>query len=74
MARLETYVCDGCGAIKKEVNHWWNVRVGDHYQTKSPVMEIQTHRHPTSDITLCGIECVQKFASQWMAGLTGDIK
>ena len=70
MARLDTYTCDepGCLAIKKEANHWWDVR--EVMSDGRPTLEIQEHQDSTLGRTFCGIEHAAKFVSQWMASLS----
>lgn len=62
MARLSTYKCDECGALKKETNGWWLV---------DPVpgaIVVRIWNHPQLDDMkhLCGIECTQRFIARWM--------
>jgi hypothetical protein len=73
MARLETYTCDECPAIKRETNRWFNVTPTIECVTGRPVLILAGHVHPLpkpGTKTFCGIECVQKFVSKWMAGLS----
>lgn len=69
MARLETYTCDGCNAIKKDANHWWDVLVITERSGLGDRLNIMAHCDPAPPNTqqMCGIECAQKFIAQWMA-------
>ena len=31
MAKSIKYTCDGCGAERKEANHWWRVLTGSYF-------------------------------------------
>ena len=66
MSQFDAYKCDECGAIKGDVNHWWQfVRV------PGPRIVIFGWDCPVRDENaaalvkhLCGIECVMKTVSR----------
>jgi hypothetical protein len=66
------YVCDGCGAPKREVNQWWIVFRGAIFQIcawDEETAEDTAARH------MCSQTCASKELSQWMAErLTADMK
>ena len=71
--KLETFRCDleGCGKLKMEANHWWSIEIIQN-PGGTPQLRIIPHKLwvEPSDYALkdfCGIECVQKFVSRWMA-------
>lgn len=62
MAHKTTYYCDGCGAEKKEVNHWW---IADDHK------EFVIFPFDPIDIAVdsklyCGQSCVLKAVSEYM--------
>jgi hypothetical protein len=81
MPVIKQYKCDGCGAEKREANHWWAVTVqqidtralgGEDDAIPAFVLtELQRAEYCDIDITavLCGQECVAKRASEFMGEL-----
>lgn len=76
MPVIKQYKCDGCGAEKREANHWWALSVvaGVLYlQTFDQRMQSLIHLPPRqrelvedgAEI-LCGQECVTKKISEFM--------
>ena len=66
MAKLETFVCDGCGVTKKDVNHWWRVGTFGQSILIVPLDTKPVHRRYTVK-DYCGIGCTQKAVSRRMS-------
>ncbi len=66
MARVNTYRCDGCGALKGAANEWWMVGTG------TAGIEIWRWSDDRAQgagerwLHMCGRECVQKLIERWM--------
>ncbi len=64
--------CAVCGALKRDVNHWWLVSVADGAVavlavTKwHPTLAAFSGRRPT-----CGHNCTQKLVERWL--ITGSL-
>lgn len=68
MPIIKQYKCDGCGALKKEANRWWVLRVAN---TETILMTIERGEQISiaeGDLILCGQDCVSKKNSEWMGG------
>lgn len=66
--KIHQTVCDVCGAVKKETNHWFKVDV------LSGFFRIVSTRNAKEGKDICGQECASKLLSQWMATGTIDSK
>ncbi len=65
MAAKTQYVCDGCGAVKGETNHWYSVAQGTGVFTVRPwsfADKLDERSH------FCGASCVQKALSKFLVG------
>jgi hypothetical protein len=73
MARLPTpYVCDYCGAQKRETNHWWLLR--RYTSDGQEVFELASwNEHAAAAAEgvehICGQECAQKALAKYMASV-----
>jgi len=67
MAKVDTYCCDECSALKKEVNHWWDIDISVHADGE-PYLMLRQHSNvvdaPTKNF--CCIEHAQKAIARWM--------
>ena len=64
--KVETYKCDGCGALKREVNHWWKLRVvGETYKVLT-IFPASADQLPCDDdaADFCGTACLLKKISE----------
>lgn len=68
MATVEIIQCDECGAVKKEVNHWFKAFAAS---TNASLMFFQWLQN-SPGIDLCGQECATKVLQRWMA--TGKLE
>lgn len=80
--KIHQTVCDVCGAVKGESNHWFKAVIitdekGDPANASprsyplSPAFAIRAAKDYASGKDLCGQACAAKLLSQWMA--TGEI-
>lgn len=65
MPVFKSYQCDGCGAEKREANHWWVIAVEAGVLHLVPLDRAGTHKWDGFEI-LCGQECVSKKVSEFM--------
>lgn len=65
MAYRETYICDTCGKVKGETNHWWIAGEGSAFFLY-PFVEDEAHVIST----YCSQECVHKAMDRWMESVT----
>lgn len=81
MAELNTFVCDVCGAQKRDVNHWWVVWTEsgefrcaefDSDTWKGLKDGLARHQSLTSLAIACGEEDVQTLFSRWLQTRTFD--
>jgi len=64
MAKVDTYQCDGCGAQKGNLNHWFRLGVQD--------VSLGIYTWAGGDATdddkhFCSDECVIKAVQQWLS-------
>jgi hypothetical protein len=65
MAQQVQYICDGCGKVKGEANHWFAALIWDSafwIRTWADRDKLDSPQH------FCGAECVQKRVSEFMGG------
>jgi hypothetical protein len=79
MSELRTWKCDGCGALKKDVNHWWMLQrfiEGAINVLVLPWDEKAAAESAASQHTkhACGRECAHKLLDQWMNEIAADQK
>ncbi len=67
-----TYICDICGAKRKEANHWFSARLGYARGTPSSVTFQRWEDSDEHDSHLCGQECVHKMLDKWMSEPTSS--
>jgi hypothetical protein len=61
MAVVTKYICDGCGAEKGLVNHWWMT------WENGVIWEVMTFDETRIfHLAYCGESCVSKAFSEWM--------
>jgi len=65
-------LCDGCGAVKQQTNHWWIIEslvAGREENAKSYLQirpwEQDWQNNDAKDV--CGERCVSIFVSRWVA-------
>lgn len=56
-----TYYCDGCGTEKRDVNHWWGIKIDTSGWT---VRQFQVGGSNTN--ILCGQRCVIAAVTKYM--------
>jgi hypothetical protein len=70
MARVQSVVCDGCGKVKGDTNHWWKVLVDENpkgpYLALTPLDSNWLSGDWTQIFDLCGQACVISKLSEWM--------
>ena len=62
----ETVTCDGCGATKREVNHWFRAQVLSSGGYAVWPWEAQRLVGDRLEQHFCGTDCVLKFAHEQM--------
>ena len=77
MSKLETVVCDVCGAQKREVNRWWRVAITLRNERKAHlgtflVTPAEAGIEGDEIVDACGQTCVGKLVQRWMA--TGTLE
>lgn len=65
MAKLETYICDVCGATKGAENGWWQLDTTGPVLMLSPFGKMPT----TRALDLCGQPCVLRKVEEFMGGV-----
>jgi hypothetical protein len=64
-------VCDGCGTVKKEANHWYIVEYTDHAEAKVRPMAHSPIDCEAKDLKYyCGRRCVAESLDRWMDRLS----
>ncbi len=62
--KVDTYKCDGCGAVKADRNHWFLVESGDtHFTSRAwdyPQGNIEDDDH------FCGGSCLLAAFQKWL--------
>jgi hypothetical protein len=72
VAKLETYVCDVCGATKGVENGWWQLLVqrrvesGHQQLILAPFGELSSR---LDAVDLCGQPCVLRKVEEFMTGV-----
>ena len=72
MAIIRQYKCDGCGAEKREANHWWAMVVAGGELRLTTLERFESAFMARQDpwkyaaIILCGQSCVSKTVSAFM--------
>jgi hypothetical protein len=64
VARVQSIVCDGCGKVKGETNHWYMVSNIDDEFVLTRWIEADQDSYSVSH--LCGQACVISKLSEWM--------
>ena len=66
--RAQVYICDGCGAQKRETNRWY-LAVAQMSNTSPSVRTLAiyewTENHYEECKHYCGINCLQRALSAW---------
>jgi hypothetical protein len=70
MPIITQVICDGCGAVKREVNHWYALTTNDHNANLEP-LDIALQNTSTPPMTgnqkiFCGRLCVMEALGHWM--------
>jgi hypothetical protein len=65
--RSTQIVCDECGAVKKEANHWWQAQI-DRLVVLAPIELALIPADGAVNLDLCSESCVQKTVSKYMRG------
>ena len=68
MSRPVQIVCDGCGKVKQQSNHWWIVAV-----EPQALLVASDDLRPQiqAQFDFCGTECALKFISEHMGKQAG---
>jgi hypothetical protein len=64
-----TYVCDVCGAIRKDADHWflaWSIANGRMTLAPWDVPQSPGHRNQPHTKHLCGRECLHSIIGKWV--------
>jgi hypothetical protein len=63
--RKEQVICDVCGKLKQDTNHWFVITVIDNGdKMRSVILTTGSERNNTESIDLCGESCVLKKVSE----------
>ena len=73
MAVLKTYVCDCCGAIKKESNSWYVIITTDYpeFMTLTTFEAAKRRSIGYPRVDLCSRQCVAKRVEQFLEAASG---
>ncbi len=64
-------VCDGCGRVKKEANHWYTLEcIGTSEAKVRPMGSSPTPMDAQGFKYLCGRRCIAESLDRWMDGLS----
>ena len=64
-------VCDGCGVVKKEANHWYLLEFVGMSEAKVRPMGLSPAAVNAQDVKyLCGRRCVAQSLDRWMDRLS----
>jgi len=76
MSRPTQVVCDGCGKVKQDVNHWWVVAQLTHNSQRPkgafvvwPMQDIELYE-AYEPMDFCGQDCALKFISEQMGKMS----
>lgn len=68
VAETRTFTCDGCGAVKKESNHWWKLAVESEVLLLARWDETGwLNREDTPVAHVCGRACALKKVEEFMS-------
>ena len=63
-------ICDGCQAVKREVNHWYAMTIteqGAHLQSLDDALRLSWDKRESSEIQyFCGRSCTLTAVGSWM--------
>jgi hypothetical protein len=65
VARKEIVTCDGCGAERKEANHWWSIAIKGYTLGVTPFTNSDILDGKRYDF--CGEACVHKFIGEFLS-------
>ncbi len=72
MPKIESYVCDVCGAIRGEANHWWQMRIENacclYRWDFCGELDL-----PDAPLYLCGQSCVQRKVAEFMGTIPDTV-
>jgi hypothetical protein len=71
MPIITQIVCGGCGAVKKEANHWFAVSIVEQGMTIRPLNAALQDREASgksNEEYYCGQKCALEVVAQWMDG------
>jgi hypothetical protein len=67
MPILMHIVCDGCGAVKKEANHWYTLEFLESAEATVRPMAMSALRSESTALKYyCGRRCVVESLDRWM--------
>jgi hypothetical protein len=64
MAKVEKYICNICGAERKEANHWFVAQLGEDFLRLMHWPEAPESFH----LHMCGQVCAHKLLDQFLSG------
>jgi hypothetical protein len=67
MARPTQIVCDVCGAVKREANHWWYILIDEPWPGALTLIE-SPDKPQEVGLDLCSEQCVHATVSKYMRG------
>ena len=72
MSRQISIVCDQCGTIKGESNHWWSIGMSEG-ESADFVIRPGSITGTSADTSLdcCSEECAHRLLGKWMRGELG---
>ena len=66
--KIETFKCDGCGALKAELNHWFELCPPDAKVSRDSITILPWPDKPINNaMHLCSDACVIKAVQQWLS-------
>jgi predicted Fe-S protein YdhL (DUF1289 family) len=71
MPIITRIVCDGCQAVKGEVNHWFAITVGMQGAYIQP-LEAALREHGLERQYFCGRLCLLEALNRWMDTVVAD--
>jgi hypothetical protein len=67
MADVRTFTCDRCGILKKDSNHWFQVKV-----TATEIIITTIAGMPDRTHDVCGMNCLQAVVQTAAGALVGE--
>jgi hypothetical protein len=78
MPIITQIICDGCGAVKRDVNHWYALSLTEQGPTIHSLASALDFEWPATNAAnvkyFCGRRCTMAAVGSWMDGLGSRVE